>query len=332
MATITKRGRFQHQVQIRRKGYPVQTATFETRKGAQSWATDIESEMRRGVFVDRSEAERTTLREALLRYEQEVTPEKRSADREVLRIRRLLKHPLASRSLASLRGTDMASFRDERLKQVAANTVRIDLNLLSNLFNVAKKDWSIAVINPVTDIRKPKLPKGRDRRLEGDEETRLLAAANHWRVRAPTLAFCIQIAIETGMRAGEIIALTWQQIDLANCVIRLDLTKNGDGRIVPLTEKAEQLIRALPRPIHGGRVTRFHDSNGLSASFRSVCERAGITGLRFHDLRHEAASRFAPHMPVATLAKVMGWRTLQMAMRYYNPKFDELVAAVRRAA
>jgi len=272
------------------------------------------------------------LGEALLRYEREVTPGKRSADRESLRIRRLLKHPLASRSLASLRSTDMACYRDERGKQVAANTVRIDLNLLSNLFNVAKKDWSIAVSNPVTDIRKPKLPKGRDRRLEGDEERRLLAAVNHWRVRAPTLAFCIQIAIETGMRAGEIIALTWQQIDLANRVIRLDLTKNGDGRIVPLTEKAEQLIRALPRPINGGRVTRFHDSNGLSASFRRVCARAGITGLRFHDLRHEAASRFAPHMPVATLAKVMGWRTLQMAMRYYNPKSDELVAAVRRAA
>lgn len=88
----------------------------------------------------------------------------------------------------------------------------------------------------------------------------------------------------------------------------------------------------LPRALHGGPLTTFHDSNGLGAAFRRACERCGVENLRFHDLRHEAASRLAPKMPVATLAKVMGWRTLQMAMRYYNPTARELVAAVRAAA
>jgi len=134
------------------------------------------------------------------------------------------------------------------------------------------------------------------------------------------------------MRAGEIVGLTWEQIDLSARVIRLDLTKNGEGRVVPLSEAAEAAIRVIPRPIKGGRLTKFYDSRGLTAAFRRACERVGITGLRFHDLRHEAASRLAPHMPVATLAKVMGWKTIQMAMRYYNPTDAELVAAVRAAA
>lgn len=134
------------------------------------------------------------------------------------------------------------------------------------------------------------------------------------------------------MRRGEIAELTWAQIDLHHRVIRLDMTKNGDRRIVTLSEVAEAALRALPRPLHGGPLTSFHDSNGLGTAFRRACNRVGITDLHFHDLRHEAASRLARKMPVATLAKVMGWRTLQMAMRYYNPTGEELVAAVRAAA
>lgn len=108
--------------------------------------------------------------------------------------------------------------------------------------------------------------------------------------------------------------------------------KNGDSRTVQLSEAAEAVIRSLPRALHGGRLTTFHDSNGLGAAFRRACQRAGIDGLCFHDLRHEAVPRLAKKMPLATLAKVLAWRTLQMAMRYYNPTAKELVDAVRAAA
>lgn len=330
MASITKRGPYQFQAQIRRKGYPTQQRTFESKREAEAWAATVESEMHRGVFVDRSEAERTTLHEALQRYAAEVTPAKRTATRELQRIRFLQRQAIASLSLAALRSADIASYRDARLKNVGAAQVRKELGLLSHVLTVARRDWSLPVENSVAGIRKPPAPRHRERRLEGDEEARLLTGAAE--SKAVTLSFCVTLALETGMRAGEIVGLQWGQIDLANSVIHLGMTKNGDRRIVPLSEAAEALVRALPRPIHGGRLTGFHDSNGLGAAFRRACERAGITGLRFHDLRHEAASRLAPHMPVATLAKVMGWKTLQMAMRYYNPTAEELVAAVRRAA
>ena len=330
MASITKRGPFQYQVQIRRKGYPGQQRTFETKRDAEAWATAIESEMHRGVFIDRTEAERTTFAEALERYAREVTVDKRGWETELHRINALKKHPLAARSMASLRAVDFANYRDERLKECSPATVKRELVIISHVFNTARQDWSLPVDNPIASIRKPTVGQHRERRLSEDELSRLIDAAQE--SKAATLAFCIIIAIETGMRAGEIVPLTWEQIDLANSVIRLAMTKNGERRLVPLTETAVEAIQALPRPIHGGRVTSFYDSRGLSAAFRRACERAGITGLRFHDLRHEAASRLAPRMSVATLAKVMGWKTIQMAMRYYNPTAAELVAAVRAAA
>lgn len=330
MASITKRGPYQFQAQIRRKGYPTQQRTFETKREAEVWATAIESEMHRGVFIDRSEAERTTFGEALDRYASEVTAGKRGWETEMHRIRALKKHPLAARPMASLRGVDFAKYRDDRLKVCSPATVKREMVIISHVFSTARQDWSLPVDNPIASIRKPSAGKHRERRVSDDEMSRLLAAADD--SKAATLSFCIILAVETGMRAGELVSLRWEDIDLTNSVVRLELTKNGDKRVVPLTEAAVAAIASLPRPIHGGRITAFYDSRGLSAAFRRACERAEITGLRFHDLRHEAASRFAPRMPVATLAKVMGWKTIQMAMRYYNPTAAELVAAVRAAA
>lgn len=330
MASITKRGPYQFQAQIRRKGYPTQQRTFETKREAEVWATAIESEMHRGVFIDRSEAERTTFGEALDRYASEVTAGKRGWETEMHRIRALKKHPLAARPMASLRGVDFAKYRDDRLKVCSPATVKREMVIISHVFSTARQDWSLPVDNPIASIRKPSAGKHRERRVSDDEMSRLLAAADD--SKAATLSFCIILAVETGMRAGELVSLRREDIDLTNSVVRLELTKNGDKRVVPLTEAAVAAIASLPRPIHGGRITAFYDSRGLSAAFRRACERADITGLRFHDLRHEAASRFAPRMPVATLAKVMGWKTIQMAMRYYNPTAAELVAAVRAAA
>ena len=333
MATITVRGPHQYQAQVRRKGYPTQTQTFETKAAAKAWATVIESEMTRAVFIDRTEAESTTLGDALQRYAQEVTPHKKSAANERTMIYRWMRHPLAMRSLASLHGADFATYRDERLQEVSANTVRLDLALISHVFTIAKKEWNIPVDNPITSIRKPKLPPGRDRRLINDEEARLLKAAADCHSANDGMCTAIVLAIETGMRAGEIVSLTWQQIDFSQHIIKLPRTKNGTERVVPLTHAAEDMLRKLPRPINSSqRLVSFYDTRGMSKAFRLICADLEIVDLHFHDLRHEAASRKAPYMQPPTLAKIMGWKTLQMAMRYYNPSAHELVAAVRAVA
>ncbi|GAB6042324.1 tyrosine-type recombinase/integrase [Endothiovibrio diazotrophicus] len=322
MATIRKRGAYQWQVQVRKKGFPTQSNTFESRAEAEAWAREIEGEMDRGIFVSRAEAERTSLGEALERYLREVTPAKKSAKQEERRIRRWMTHPLALRSLASIRGADIATFRDERLAQGRSPiTVNNDLIVISHLFTVAVKEWGMESLrNPVSAIRKPKLPRGRDRRLEEDEETRLLEAAESPYREA------IALAIETGMRAGELRSLEWRNINLRVRTAILDDTKNGERRVVPLSSRAVEVLRELPRRADGF-VFPTMTADGLSQGFRRVCRRAGVEGLRFHDLRHEATSRFFElGLNPMEVAAITGHKTLIMLQRYTHLRAENLAA------
>lgn len=223
---------------------------------------------------------------------------------------------------------DFAAYRDERLKKVAPATVRLELALISHMFTVAKIEWGLPLDNPLANIRKPSLPAGRDRRLAPSEEQRLLEAC---RAHSVWLHGIVALAIATSMRAGELCTLTWSQVDLENRCIRLERTKNGTRRVVPLSRHDADLLKSLPRQLNG-RVFAFEKSKDLSKSFARIYRKTGLEDLHFHDLRHEAASRLAPHLSVQTLAKIMGWKTLNMAMRYYNPSVGELFTAVDAAA
>jgi len=332
MATIYERGPFQFQAVVRLKGSRRQTKTFETREEADIWAEGVEADIRRSQFVDRRSAQTTTFGDILKRYEMEVAPSKRGGDTELLRIRRLRKHYIAERTLADLGPADFSNYRDERLKKVTPGTVLRELGLLSAVISCAIKDWGYPIDNPILRIRKPQSPEHRDRRLEDDEEERLFQAVRCGLCRAPQLADAIELAIETGMRAGEIVHLQRSSVNLLRHNLVLNKTKNGSKRHVPLTARAEAILSRLIDEADGERLFTFHDTRGLSAAFRRAVQRAGIADLTFHDLRHEAASRFAKRIPApATLAKIMGWKTIQMAMRYYNPTINELVDAVRAA-
>ena len=331
MATITKRGPYQYQAIVRRKGYPSQTKTFESRAHAEIWARSVESKMDDNSFRDRRQLAKLTLHSALDRYLVSVTPAKRGRAQERNRILQLQRHPIALRSMDSLLATDFAVYRDERLQKVSSTTARLELALLSHLYTIAIKEWSWPVEHVVKNVRKPAAAPGRERRLLLDEPVRLFAA-----IQRPTatssriwLDACVRLAIETGMRAGEILTCAWSQVDLQGGCIRLSMTKNGSKRTVPLSLEAIRVLEALPRS-GIDVIEAFHDTSGLDRAFRRACVYAGITDLRFHDLRHEAASRLAPHMTVQDLAKVMGWKTLKMALRYYHPTDEELIRLVRR--
>lgn len=307
MATITKRAAGQWRAQVRRKGFPLQSRTASTRAEAEAWARAVESAMDRGIFVDHVEAERTTLGEALERYRREITPAKKGARREGERIGRLLKHPLARRVLASLRGADLAAYRDEQLgRRLSPITVNNDLIVLSHLFTIARKEWRMeSLANPVALIRRPKLPRPRDRRLLPGEEERLLATAS------PHLRRAIILAVETAMRAGELVSLTAADIDPQARVARLADTKNGESRWVPLSPRALEALGVTE-----GRVVGL-TASGLSHAFHELCLKEGIEGLRFHDLRREAVSRlFERGLNIAEVAAVSGHKTWAVLKRY----------------
>lgn len=349
MATIRKRGEGQWEAQIRRKGFPHIQRTFESRVDAEDWATITESEMVRGVFIDRSEAEATTLDEALERYEREVTERKDGAAQERHRIRAWRADPLARRSLASLRGADFSTWRDKRLKSVSPSTVQKDLAVISHLFTTAAKEWGLAVANPIASIKIPHEDNSRSRRLEGDEETRILRELEPVQGRSPWMIPLVQLAIETAARQSELLALEWVDVDLERAVARIRGKERSDGkrrtknrdkfRDVPLSSRARAILRDMPRSI-GGRVFPVSSQVVRNAFIQAVkraraaylkeCEKNGtkpgniMQDLHFHDLRHEATSRLAEKLALHELMKVTGHSSTRMLARYYHPRAEDL--------
>lgn len=325
---------------------------FDSYNDAAAWATITESEIVRGVFVPRDEAERTTLRQALERYLQEVTPGKKGAAQEEYRINGTwLSDKLARKSLAALTGADFAAWRDARLKAgYAPASIRNDLAIISHLFSVAAKEWGLPVQNPIKNMRLPSVNNARSRRLLPGEEEGLLEvfdgkAAGERSNKHVKAVF--QFAIETAMRQEELMSLTWKDIDLKRRVATVrgadeKGTKNGDKtRDVPLSSRAVEVLQSLPRPIHGGPVWPTTLS-ALKQSWRrgvvrarrlyeERCEEAGeepddqlFVDLHFHDLRHESTSRLAERLALHELMKVTGHRDTRMLSRYYHPRAEDL--------
>jgi integrase len=322
MASFRKRGPYQWQAQVRKKGHPLQTRTFETRAEVKQWARTIEVEMDRGAFVSRAEAESTTLKELLERYLTEITPLKKGAEPETNRLRLMMRHPLAGRFVAGVRGVDIARWRDERLRKVTPATVKRDLVLLGHVFEVARKEWGIYAHNPVRDIKLPPGGRPRDRRLQPGEEARLFTACREARNR--WLLPMVQLAIETAMRQGELLRLRWEHIELNRRTAHLPDTKNGEARTVPLSSTAVSVLRTLPRALHGD-VFPGVTTEAVKRSYLRAIRRAGIEDLRFHDLRHEATTRlFEKGLNIMEVASITGHKDLRMLRRYTHLKAEDL--------
>ena len=328
-------------VEIERKGFERISRTFDTKAEAEAWAKVTESEMVRGVFVSRQEAENTTLYEALDRYLREVSVLKKSHRTEKI-YAATWKKAFGSRSIASIPSTDIAKYRDARLKEVSENMVRLELALLSHLFTIAVKEWGMTgLVNPVMQIRKPKLPKGRDRRLYPGELDRILAASG-----SPFLPAIVRLALETGMRQAEISGMTWELVDLKKRTVTLLVTKNGDKRVVPLSSEAVRILSGLLRRIdgkvwgitsHAVAVAYRRAVSRARAVYETECEEkkekpdpAFLTDLTFHDLRHEATSRFFEKgLNPMQVAAITGHKTLQMLKRYTHLKAEDLAEMLK---
>lgn len=321
MASIRKRGNLQWEARIRRKGWPVTCKTFNTKSDAEKWARDIENEMDRGVFTSRTEAENTTLHEALERFIAEYVPRDNNPKLETIKARALQHRKIASKFMAAIRSKDIANFMQERAAEgVAGNTIRLDLALISRVFNVAISSWGMeSLINPVSRIPKPKVSNGRTRRLEGDEEERLLAACSD------SLRPIVRFAIETAMRRGEMASLTWQNIDIEKRMAYLPKTKNNEERTVPLSPAAVQILKNMEKG-ESPRVFQLSDVS-ITQAFIKTCQKVEIEGLTFHDLRHEGTSRLFERtdLDIMEIKSITGHKTLQMLARYSHLRAYKLV-------
>lgn len=317
MASIEQRGQF-WRAKVRIKGYPEQSASFDRKTDAKLWAQQIESEMRRGVFVSREEAERTSLSEACDRYIREILPQKKSQAPETSRINTLKAH-LGEYSLAALNSSLIASFRDKRLKEVGNQSVIHEINILNRILKHADMEWGISLPSglPTARIKKPSKPKGRDRRIVGDEIDRIVDAS-----QSPSLKAVLTIALETAMRRSEISSLRWEYINFDKQIINLPDAKTG-ARSVPLSKAAVKLLKSIPRNLDGRVFHMLPDS--ITRAFTRACKSAGIENLHLHDFRHEATSRaFEKGLNIMEASILTGHKDLQSLKRYTHLKAEDI--------
>ncbi len=320
MASIRTRNS-KWQARIIRKGHPTIAKTFLTRQDAERWARSIEIEIDRGTFVNNDFAQKTLFKEILQKYLNKVAPNMRSADTQAIRVRKLMKHPIAEVNMAQLSPKHIADYRDERLKVIKPNTVIRELAVLSSIINHARREWGLNIANPVTMIKKPFSTKGRDRILNDEELGRLFIELEKI---SPWYKPLVEFALETAMRRGEIMSLLWVNINFEKSVAFLPLTKNGDSRYVPLSLKAIRILKSLPRDIEG-RVFPLNKGT-VSILFLRALRRAKVENFHFHDLRHTAITRLASIFSnPMEIAAISGHKSLSMLKRYTHLKAEDLV-------
>lgn len=269
-----------------------------------------------------------TLRDAVDRYIKTIVHHKRGGVFEMRRLDLFLRMPAfpASKQMSNVTSADIAHWRDVRLKSVSPSSVRREMVLLSQVFEVARIDWGWIKANPTRDVRKPPESKHRDRVITGLEVRKMLRVMG-WRDKPTTatqaLAHCFIAALQTGMRAGELCALRWDDVHNDYCV--LHTSKTGAGRAVPLTPAAKKNIDRMRGFADDGTVFGLR-SDIRDALFRKYRAKAGLNGFTFHDARHTAATRMAQVLHVLDLCKVFGWSNTSRALTYYNPKAGDLAA------
>jgi integrase len=320
MATIRKRG-LRWQVQVRRQGFPALSRSFLERMDAQKWAREQEIAIDRGEPLKAVQESCTTLKDLLTRYETELSPNKRSPS-DKFHLRQIRRHPIGSMPVQTLITENVARYRDDRLKSVSGSTVRKELQLLSHALKVARSEWGIPT-KPglVAEVSKPQVGKARTKRLSADELGRLSEAL--LRCRNPLVRGVFLFALTTGMRRGEVLSVCWADIDWKDSTAFLSITKNGESRMVPLSPAALQVLHERKRQAGDQIIGQIFpiNSNAFRLAWDRVRLRAKVDDLHFHDLRHEAISRFFEiGLSVPEVALISGHKDIRMLFRYTHLK------------
>lgn len=290
-----------------------------TKAAAVSWATQLEAEIlarKRGQII------RKTLRHALQRYADEVSPTKKNEKWEQTRLAFFMSEefglPFVDRAADDVTAEDFGKWRDQCLKAKKASTVNRDMNLLSSVFTTCVKEWGYASRNPFKDVRRPPDPPARDRLITGPEMRAVLRKLGWRKAKPVTLqqqaGFAFLMGMSTAMRASEIL-----KARVRGNVARLDDTKNGTSRNVPLSRGAVHMHKLCPVFTITGP--------SLDALFRKARDAAGLSGFTFHDSRGTALTRLSRKVDVLELAKISGHKDINLLSRVYYRESAQSIAS-----
>lgn len=334
MATPKKTPEGTWRVQMQVSGERV-GGTFPTKREADDWIARTRLELKSAARGTTGEIK--TMAQAMQRYALEVSPDKRGGDKEVIRINAILRHEAfpAKVKMSDLTPDHFSAWRDSRLKIRARGSVLRDMNLLSSILTTARREWRWISANPMSDVRRPAEPDHREVVISRRQIVMMLRALNYQRepIRSvqQAVGMAFAVALCTGMRAGELCNLKWE--DVREDHVILHITKNGKRREVPLSSRARMLVERL-RGWDDEKVFGI-TAQTLDAMFRKYRARAGLDGFTFHDSRHTAATMIAGRMrsgsipaqqAVMDLCKMFGWSRMDQALVYYNPKAGDIAA------
>ena len=288
----------------------------------------VQAKIARGEYLGLRE-ETITFRAFAERYWEAVKPTLSPQEQD--RAKRILDQHLIPRfgpeRLSRLTRREIEAYVAERAGQVKPGTVNKELIRLRHLLNKAVA-WGYLKANPCQGVKPLKEPPPRVRFLVPEQVGRLLDACSR---RAEDLRSLVTLAMHTGMRQGEILSLTWADVDLDGRTITLRKTKNNELRTVPLNTEATDALNRLSAPDDtSAHVFPGWTSDRLKAAFRRSCRQAGIADFRFHDLRHHAASWLTMKgVNQRTIEAIFGWKTPQTARRYQHLSTAALHEAVK---
>lgn len=340
MATFRKRGKGWQAI-VRLKGHPPVTATRPTKREAEEWAKAEEAAIlagRRGQFPAK------TLDDAMKRYEEDVSSQKRGETFEVRRFEAMRRsHPeLVAKVLHTITTVDLAKWRDARLKTVTKGTVQREINLFRNLWSVARDEWHWTGESPWKALRMPGDNPPRASVWGWRDMRRMLRRLGYLTGQSPVMAqeeiaYLFLLGLHTGMRQGELCGMTAQTVDLGTRVITLGTHKTVEAvgvRRVPITKRAARVLAVLARGKTGPLVSVKPAS--VDALFRKCRAQIGIEGLTFHDSRATAATLLARRRDPKTkqllcdpltLARILGHKNLQQIIStYYREGIAEIAA------
>ncbi len=304
MATIRIHGKKWQSI-IRIVGRPILAKSFQSKTDAKRWANETELKIRRedsGI----AKIKFPSFRDISLRYLNEVSIHKKCQRDERYTINSLTREAWAEYPINKITPLIIGRYRDRQREIVKDNTINRKLDVISTLYTTFRKEWGYPVVNPVLSIRRPKMPEPLTRRLS-DREINLLLKGNR---TSEILRTIIDLALETGMRQGEILRIHPKHIEGNTLIIPIAKTKS---RTIPLTKRALEILKhaTLPFNIKQDRLTK---------QFKRLCNHYGIKGVRFHTLRHQSLTNFmkVKKLDVPSTMLIAGHKDPRMLLRIYN--------------
>ena len=324
MATISKRKSGKWTAQIRTHKRYI-SKTFLKKSNASNWAKEIEYQLDREQYEDFSDSARLTLGDLIRKYRDEITPNKKGGREEAYKLNLLLRHKIAKCRLLDLKAKNIFDFKNDiRINRKPA-TINKYIHYIYTIWETAKVQWDIALPsrNPASLVKKEKVTDKIDRILTSEEYQDLLSACSK-----SNLAFLpeiVEFAYITAMRFGEITKLRTKDINFEKSTALLLDTKNGESRLVPLTDRALEICNKF----------RFREKlfdinrDKFRHYFVQACFRAKVKNFRFHDLRACAITNlFLNGWSIAEVSVVSGHKTWSELKRYTRIQPDTLVSKI----